>query len=192
MRILVGCEFSGVVRSACRRLGHDAWSCDYEAAEDGSPHHYRCDLRTLLDPWWDMLIAFPPCTDIAGSGAAWFQNKLPEQRAALDFVRTILDAPIRRIAMENPKGIISTKIRKPDQIVQPWMFGVGETKALHLWLKNLPPLTPTEVVSGREPRSHMVSERWDRWKIRSRTLPPIGEAMARQWAGPIELERVKR
>lgn len=128
-----------------------------------------------------MLIAFPPCTHLAVSGARWFKDKAKEQADALRFVRELMDAPIPRIAIENPISVISTKIRKPDQIIQPWMFGHGETKATCLWLKNLPPLKPTQIVDGREARVHRASPGPDRWKERSRTLPGIAKAMAEQW-----------
>jgi|SRR3990167_349513 len=125
----------------------------------------------------------PPCTHLCVSGARWFKNKLKEQEAALEFVAKLLAAPIQHIALENPIGVISTRIRKPDQIIQPWQFGHGETKATCLWLKNLPPLTPTEVVAGREGRIWKMPPSSVRWKERSRTLPGIGNAMAEQWGG---------
>ena len=181
MRVLVACEFSGIVRSAFRKRGHDAWSCDLLEAEDSDSHHFRGDCMGILGQGWDLLVAFPPCTHLAVSGARWFHKKLDEQRVALAFVESLLAAPIGRIALENPVGIISTRIRKPDQIIQPWMFGHGETKATCLWLKNLPKLVPTNVVSGRTPRVHYASPGPDRWKERSRTLQGIADAMANQW-----------
>ena len=181
MKVLVACEFSGAVRRAFRALGHQAYSCDLIHAEDGHDYHYQCDVRTLLDRDWDLLIAHPPCTHLAVSGARWFKDKIDEQNDALEFVRTILGAPAKRIALENPISIISSRIRKPDQIIQPWQFGHGETKATCLWLKNLPKLVPTKIVEGREPRVHHASPGPDRWKERSRTLPGIAEAMAEQW-----------
>lgn len=128
-----------------------------------------------------MMIAHPPCTHLAVSGARWFKDKREEQEEALAFVRALMDAPIDRICVENPISIISSRIRKPDQIIQPWMFGHGETKATCLWLKNLPKLMPTDIVDGREARVHRMPPGPDRWKERSRTLPGIAEAMASQW-----------
>lgn len=181
MRILVACEFSGVVREAFRAVGHDAWSCDILPAEDGGPH-IRDDVRVALRPYeWDMMIAHPPCTHLAVSGARWFRGKEREQAEALEFVRELLGAPVQRIMLENPISVISSKIRKPDQIIQPWQFGHGETKATCLWLKNLPLLKPTKIVDGRQPRVHFASPGPDRWKERSRTLPGIAAAMAEQW-----------
>jgi len=183
MRVLVACEFSGVVRNAFRALGWEAWSCDLLPAEDGSVHHLNGDVRTFVGApgTWDLMIAHPPCTHLAVSGARWFREKQAEQAEALDFVRFLLDAPIPRIALENPVSIISSRIRKPDQIVQPWMFGHGETKATCLWLKNLPKLVPTDIVEGRTPRVHFASPGPDRWKERSRTLRGLAKAMASQW-----------
>lgn len=184
MRVLVACEFSGAVRNAFRALGHDAWSCDLLSAEDDSPFHYEADALRIAY-WeageWDLMIAHPPCTHLAVSGARWFREKQTEQAEALEFVRKLLDAPVPRIALENPISIISSRIRKPDQIIQPWQHGHGETKATCLWLKNLPPLEPTEIVEGRAPRVHYASPGPDRWKERSRTLPGIAAAMAEQW-----------
>lgn len=181
MRVLVACEFSGVVRRAFRERGHDAWSCDLLPAEDGSPHHMQCDVLTVLDEGWDLMIAHPPCTHLAVSGARWFREKRPQQEMALRFVRQLLYADIPRIALENPVSIISTAVRRPDQIIQPWMFGHGETKKTCLWLKNLPPLRPTRIVEGREPRVHRMAPGPDRWKERSRTYLGIATAMAEQW-----------
>lgn len=182
MRILVACEFSGVVREAFRRRGHDAWSCDLLPSEDGSGFHAQCDVRSILyNRNWDLMIAHPPCTHLAVSGARWFKEKQVEQAEALEFVRDLLAAPIPRIALENPISIISSRIRKPDQIIQPWQFGHGEVKATCLWLKNLPKLTPTNIVEGREPRVHFMPPGPDRWKERSRTLAGIADAMADQW-----------
>jgi hypothetical protein len=145
MKVLVACEFSGTVRSAFRKLGHDAWSCDILPAEDGGEHRQQ-NVLTLLDEGWDLMIAHPPCTHLAVSGARWFADKVVEQIAALEFVQRLLDAPIPRIALENPVSVISSRIRKPDQIIQPWMFGHGETKTTCLWLKGLPKLEPTDIV----------------------------------------------
>jgi hypothetical protein len=183
MRILIGCEFSGRVRAAFRALGHDAWSCDLLPAEDGSEHHIQGDVRQILNENWELAVFHPPCTHLAVSGARWFKDKQPEQKAALAFVRTLLEAPIAQIALENPISIISSRIRKPDQIIQPYQFGHGETKATCLWLKNLPKLTATNLVPGREAAIHRMAPSPDRWKNRSRTYPGIAQAMAEQWGG---------
>ena len=182
MKVLVACEFSGIVRDAFLVRGHDAVSCDLLPSEREGPH-YQGDVRDILNQDWDMMIAFPPCTYLCVSGAAWF--KLPgreqKQQEALDFVRLLLNAPIPKIALENPIGVISTQIRKPDQIIQPWQFGHGEVKATCLWLKNLSLLQPTNIVEGRKPRVNYESPGPDRWKRRSRTYPGIAAAMAEQW-----------
>lgn len=187
MKVLVACEFSGVVRDAFRARGHDAISCDILPTEQDGPH-IEGDVRRLLEDGWDLMIAHPPCTHLAISGARWWTDKQDEQREALDFVRELLTAPIPQIAMENPVSIISTAVRKPDQIIQPWQFGHGETKATCLWLKNLPLLRSTRVVDGREPRVHYAAPGPNRWKERSRTLQGIAEAMADQW-GALAMER---
>lgn len=180
--MLVACEFSGTVRRAFRALGHDAYSCDLLPAEDGSDNHIQLDARSAAINWdWDLMICHPPCTHLAVSGARWFKEKAKEQEEALQFVRDLLNAPIPRIALENPISIISSRIRKPDQIIQPWQFGHGETKATCLWLKNLPKLIPTNIVEGREARVHRMPPGPDRWKERSRTFKGIADAMARQW-----------
>jgi site-specific DNA-cytosine methylase len=182
MKVLVACEYSGVVRDAFLRAGHYALSCDLLPCEStASGDHYQGDVRDVLDHGWDLMIAHPPCTHLAVSGARWFKDKQVEQAEALDFVRLLLDAPIKRIALENPISIISSRIRKPDQIIQPWMFGHGETKATCLWLKNVPLLQPTNIVSGREQRVHKMPPSPDRWKERSRTYQGIADAMAAQW-----------
>lgn len=178
MKILVACEYSGRVREAFRKLGHDAWSCDILPADDNSPYHIQDDVLKHLNEGWDMMIAHPPCTHLAVSGARWFGGKQREQFAALMFVKTLFDTPIARIALENPISIISTKIRKPDQIIQPWQFGHGETKATCLWLKNLPLLKPTKIVEGREAKVHYMPPSVDRWKARSLTYQGIADAMA--------------
>jgi site-specific DNA-cytosine methylase len=204
MRVLVACEFSGVVRDAFRERGHDAWSCDLLGPDDlpdefkpaalGGPqkwpnYHLEGDVLDFLRTApggkpWDLMVAHPPCTHLAVSGARWFKDKEKEQRAALAFVRMLLDCTtIPRIALENPVSVISSRIRKPDQIIQPWMFGHGETKATCLWLKNLPPLEPTKIVEGREARVHRMSPGPSRGRERSRTLLGIAEAMADQWGG---------
>ena len=180
MRVLIACEYSGVVRDAFIARGHDAMSCDLLDTEKPGPH-YRGDVRDILYDDWDMLIAHPPCTHLAVSGARWFKDKQAEQAESLDFVRLLLDAPIPRICLENPVSIISSRIRKPDQIIQPWQFGHGETKATCLWLKNLEPLVPTDIVDGREQRVWKMPPSADRWKERSRTYIGIADAMAQQW-----------
>ena len=180
MKVLVACEYSGVVRDAFAAKGHYAMSCDLLPSETAGPH-YQGDIRDVLFNTWDLMIAHPPCTHLSVSGARWFKDKLPEQAKALDFVRLLLEAPIARIALENPISIISSRIRKPDQIIQPWQYGHGETKATCLWLKGLPPLVPTDVVEGREARVHKMPPSPDRWKERSRTFTGIAAAMADQW-----------
>jgi hypothetical protein len=150
-------------------------------AEDGSHHHIQDDVRRVLRRRWDLMIAHPPCTHLAVSGARWFKHKTKEQEEALDFVRDLMCAPILRICIENPISIISTRMRKPDQIIQPWMFGHGETKATCLWLKGLPKLAPTRIVDGRAARVHCMPPSPERWKERSRTYEGIAAAMAQQW-----------
>lgn len=180
MKVIVACEFSGIVRDAFIARGHDAVSCDILPTESPGPH-IEGDIRNIDLSIYDLMIAHPPCTHLAVSGARWFKDKVVEQAEALDFVRLLLDAPVPRIALENPISIISSRIRKPDQIIQPWMFGHGETKATCLWLKGLPKLTATDIVDGRQPRVHFMSPGENRWKERSRTLPGIASAMAEQW-----------
>ena len=182
MNVLVGCEFSGAVRNAFLKRGHMAYSCDLIPSDDNSPWHIQADVRDVIHATrWDLAIFHPPCTHLAVSGARWFKDKKQEQADALEFVRLLLNAPIPRIALENPVSIISTRIRPPDQIIQPWMFGHGETKATCLWLKNLPKLQPTTIVDGREARVHKMPPSPTRWKERSRTYQGIAEAMADQW-----------
>ena len=180
MRVLIACEYSGTVRDAFIAIGHDAITCDLLDTDVPGPH-YKGDVYDILHDGWDLMIAHPPCTHLAVSGARWFKDKQVEQAEALDFVRLLLDAPIPKIALENPISIISSRIRKPDQIIQPWQFGHGETKATCLWLKNLPKLQPTNIVDGREPRIHKLPPSPDRWKIRSKTYDGIAKAMAQQW-----------
>ena len=180
-RLLVACEYSCRVRDAFAAKGWDAWSCDLLPSENDNGNHYQGPVEDLLDQHWDLMIAHPPCTHLAVSGARWFKDKQEEQQQALDFVRLLLNAPVERIALENPVSIISSRIRKPDQIIQPWQFGHGETKATCLWLKNLPKLEPTNVVDGRENRVHRMPPKPDRWKERSRTYIGIAQAMADQW-----------
>lgn len=175
------------MRDAFAALGHEALSCDLLPTERAGPH-YQGDVRDILGDGWDLMVAHPPCTHLAVSGARWFSLKRQEQREALEFVRLLLAAPIARIALENPVSVISSHIRKPDQVIQPWQFGHGETKATCLWLKNLPLLTSTSVVEGREARVHMMPPGPDRWKERSRTLPGIARAMAEQWSRLVPIQ----
>jgi site-specific DNA-cytosine methylase len=187
VRVLVACEFSGVVRDAFAARGHDAWSYDLLPSERPGNHvqgHVRLAFEGSaagFSPRWDLMIAHPPCTYLAVSGARWFKGRERQQAEALAFVEMLLAAPVPRIALENPVSIISTRIRKPDQIVQPYMFGHGETKATCLWLHGLPRLTPTNIVEGRAGRVHRESPGPDRWKNRSRTYLGIAQAMAEQW-----------
>ncbi len=180
MRVLVACEFSGRVRDAFIKKGHEAVSCDLLPTESPGSH-YQGDIFDIINNGWDLMIAHPPCTHLAVSGARWFKDKQNEQKQALWFVMALLDARIDKIALENPISIISSRIRKPDQIIQPWMFGHGETKATCLWLKNLPKLIPTNIVEGRENRIHRLPPSENRWKERSITFQGIADAMADQW-----------
>jgi len=198
MKVLVACEYSGVVRDAFLRAGHYALSCDLLPCEStASGDHYQGDVRDVLDHGWDLMIAHPPCTYLSVSGMHWTRRGLRDPKLtedALGFVRALMDAPIESIAIENPVSVISSRIRKPDQIVQPWQFGHDASKKTCLWLKNLPPLHATKIV---EPRIINGRERWgnqtdsgqnrlppsaDRWKIRSATYQGIADAMAAQWA----------
>ena len=183
LRVLVACEYSGAVRREFRERGFDAWSCDLLPSEDNSEYHIQGDVLAtyVMEQSWDMMISHPPCTHLAVSGARWFKDKQEEQKEALWFVEQLLNTPIKHIALENPISIISSKIRKPDQIIQPWQFGHGETKATCLWLKNLPLLKPTNIVDGREARIHKMAPSPERWKERSRTYQGIAKAMAEQW-----------
>ena len=183
MRVIVACEYSGRVREAFRKLGHDAWSCDILESEDDSEFHIQTRIEDIINDGWDLMIAHPPCTHLAVSGARHFKAKQESgvQQQALDFVQMLLNAPIDKICLENPVSIISSRIRKPDQIIQPWQFGHGETKATCLWLKNLPKLVPTDIVEGREQRVHKMPPSPNRWKERSRTYQGIANAMAAQW-----------
>lgn len=192
MRVLVACEYSGTVRDAFIRKGHDAMSCDLLSTDSPGPH-YQGDVFDVINDGWDLMIAHPPCTDLAVSGAKHFAAKIADgrQASALAFVQRLLDAPIDRIALENPVSVISTHIRKPDQIIQPWMFGHEATKTTCLWLKGLPFLVPTDVVgkgnrhitkSGKSlPAWYNLPPSADRWKIRSATFAGIADAMANQW-----------
>jgi site-specific DNA-cytosine methylase len=194
MRVLVACEFSGIVREAFKAKGHDAWSCDLMPTEIPG-QHIQGDIIDVIEKdyydtdKWDLMIAHPPCTHLAVSGARWFKDKLPEQIEALCFVQWLMDVPIPKIAIENPISIISSRIRKPDQIIQPWQFGHGETKATCLWLKNLPKLTPTNIVDGREGRVWKETPGPERWKNRSRTFLGLADAMADQWGCNTDTEK---
>ena len=184
MRVLVACEYSGRVRDAFCRRGHDAMSCDLLPTEVDGPH-YQGPVEDVLDDGWDLMVAHPPCTHLAVSGSRHFEQKIADgtQAAALDFVRLLMDAPIDRWCIENPVSVISSAIRPPDQIIQPWEYGHGEVKATCLWLKNLPRLLPTKHVEGREERVHRMPPGPDRWKERSRTFAGVAEAMGDQWGG---------
>lgn len=183
MKILIACEFSGVVRDAFISKGHDAVSCDILPTEKPGPH-FIGDVRDYLNFHWDLLIAHPPCTYLASSGARWWRSRYREQQDALQFVYELWRVNIEKIAIENPIGCISTHIKKPTQIIQPWQFGHGETKATCLWLKGLKPLTPTNIVDGRQARIHRMSPGPNRWRERSRTYQGIADAMAEQWSKP--------
>ncbi len=189
MRVLVACEYSGRVRDAFRALGHDAVSCDLLPTEVEGPH-IQGRIEEVLDCTWDLMIAHPPCTRLCRSGVRWLheRNLWAEMREASEFFKLLLNAPIPRIAVENPvihKYAVEIIGRRQDQIIQPWQFGHGETKATGLWLKNLPKLVSTNVVSGREPRIHYMAPGPDRWKERSRTFQGIAEAMAAQWTATV-------
>jgi hypothetical protein len=181
MRVLIACEFSGIVRKAFKVAGHDAWSCDLLPTEIPG-QHIQGDVTSILGDNWDLMIAHPPCTYLAVSGARWFKDRQIEQFEALKFVLLLMTAPINSICVESPVSVISTLIRKPDQIIQPWMFGHGQMKKTCLWLKNLPVLTPTKIVPGRVQEIHLMSPSKDRWKNRSRTYSGIANAMASQWS----------
>jgi len=180
--VLVACEYSGVVREAFRTVGWDAWSCDLLPSEIPG-QHYQGDVFDVLDEPWDLMVAFPPCTDLCVSGARHFAGKRLDgsQKRSIEFFMALALASVERIAIENPVGIMSTVWRRPDQIIQPWQFGHGETKATCLWLKGLPLLVPTDVVPGREQRVHRMPPSLDRWKERSRTFLGVARAMAEQW-----------
>lgn len=193
MRVLIGCEFSGVVRRAFSDKGIEAWSCDILPCEDDSSFHLQMDIMDVLrestEGYYDMGIFFPPCTHLASSGARWFAEKRADgrQKDGIDFFMSIisLSSSIKMVAVENPIGIMSSLYRKPDQIIQPWQHGHGETKATCLWLKNLPPLMPTDIVPGREQRVHRMPPSSDRGRERSRTYTGIAEAMATQWGSAL-------
>jgi site-specific DNA-cytosine methylase len=189
MKVLIACEYSGAVRDAFISQGHDAISCDLLPTDAPGPH-YQGDVRDIIEDGFDLMVAHPPCTHLAVSGARWFKDKQVEQAEALDFVRLLLSAPIGKIALENPISIISSRIRKPNQIIQPWQFGHPESKSTCLWLKNLPKLIATDILplpaSGRWSNQtpsgqNKLGPSPDRWKERSKTYQGIAEAMAQQW-----------
>lgn len=196
MKVLVACEYSGTVRDAFVARGHDAMSCDLLPTDAPGPH-YQGDVRDLIyspNFDWDLIIAHPPCTYLTVSANKWMKDQPPRKSGtlvgaerrqarheAIEFVMAFANLPHKRIAIENPVGCLSTQWRKPDQVLQPWMFGHGETKATCLWLKGLPPLVPTNMVDGREQRLHKLPKTEDRWKIRSKTYQGIADAMAAQW-----------
>ena len=181
MRVLVACEYSGRVRDAFRSHGHDAYSCDLLPCEADPAYHYQAPVEDLLSHGWDLMIAHPPCTHLAVSGSRHFHRKQQQQAEALNFVRLLMDAPIPRYCIENPVSVISSAIRQPDQIIQPWQYGHGEVKTTCLWLHNLPKLKPTNCVDGREERIYLLPPSPERWKERSRTFQGIANAMGDQW-----------
>ena len=193
MKVLVACEYSGRVRDAFIAQGHNAISCDLLPTESDGPH-YQGDVTDILNDGFDLMVAHPPCTHLAVSGSRHFWRKEKEQKEALDFVRLLMNAPIKRWCIENPVSVISSCIRPPDQIIQPWQYGHGECKSTCLWLKNLPKLKATNIVAGREQRIHMVPPGPDRWKIRSTTYLGIAEAMALQWNedSPVQLDLIEQ
>jgi hypothetical protein len=190
MKVLVACEYSGTVRDAFIAAGHEAISCDLLPTDVPGPH-YQGDVTDILGDGWDLMVAHPPCTHLAVSGAKHFHRKAVEQAQALDFVRLLLDAPIPRIALENPVSVISSRIRKPNQIIQPYMFGHEATKTTCLWLKGLPHLVPTNIVGkgarhvtkggNSLPAWYNLPPSPDRWKKRSATFLGVAQAMAAQW-----------
>ena len=184
LRVLIACEYSGAVRDAFIKRGHEAMSCDLLPTDAPGPH-YQGDVRDVLDYPWDLMIAHPPCTHLSVSGAAWFKDKQMDgrQQSGVSFFMQLAKAGIPMIAIENPVCIMSSMWRKPDQTIQPWQFGHGETKATCLWLKGLQHLQPTNIVEGREQRIHNLPPSDDRWKIRSQTFQGIADAMADQWGG---------
>jgi len=186
MKVLVACEYSGRVRDAFTAKGHDAISCDLLETEVPGKH-YKGDIKDIIYDGFDLMIAHPPCTHLAVSGSRHFWRKEKEQKEALDFVRFLMDAPIKRYCLENPVSVISSRIRPSDQTIQPYMFGHGETKATCFWLKNLPLLKPTKYVEGREPKVWLEPPSPDRWKNRSRTYHGIANAMAEQWGDESKL-----
>lgn len=190
MRVLIACEYSGAVRDQFLGGGHEAMSCDLLPTDVPGPH-YQGDVRDVLDYPWDLMIAHPPCTHLSVSGARHFEAKRMDgrQQSAVSFFMMLAKADIPMIAIENPVCIMSSMWRQPDQVIQPWQFGHGETKATALWLKGLPRLTPTNIVEGREDRIHRMAPGPDRWKERSKTYPGIAAAMADQWGSILSLRR---
>ncbi len=191
MKVLVACKYSGTVRDEFTALGFDAWSCDFEPQETKG-NHIQADVTTILNNGWDLMIAHPPCERLCVSGARWKYEKdgwVEEQKEAISLVRALLNAPIKHIALENPIGIISSIIREPDQIIQPWCYGHGETKATCLWLKNLPLLRPTNIVNGRETRVHSLPPSPERKKLRAWKYKGIAKAMANQWGKYITINQ---
>lgn len=180
MRVLAACEFSGRVRDAFLALGHFAVSCDLLPSDAPGPHH-QGDVFDIIDQSWDLVIAFPPCTHLASSGARWWKDKAREQAEAIEFVKELWRRGPEKMAIENPVGRLSSEWQRPNQIIQPWMFGYGETKATCLWLRGLPMLKPTNLVDGRANKIHWAGESKGRWKMRSLTYLGIAEAMAQQW-----------
>ena len=182
MKVLVACEFSGKVRRAFSSKGHDAWSCDLLPSNDNSPNHIMRDVIPLLSQSWDLIIAHPPCTDLASSGARWWAQKGPQAlEKALAFVMAVWGANSPKIAIENPIGRLATAWRKPDQIIHPWQHGHGETKSTCLWIRGLPLIVPSHVVEGRKPVCHMTPGGKRQWKRRSTTYDGIAQAFADQW-----------
>jgi len=201
LRVLIACEYSGTVRDAFLKLGHDAISCDLLPTDVPGPH-YQGDVFDIIGQGWDLMIAHPPCTYLSTAGAGWFNEERYGDKArerkrlrvlGLEFLRKLYDAPIGKVAVENPVGFVSTMWRKPDQIIQPWHYGDEATKATCLWLKGLPKLTPTKIVGRGEFKTSKSGKRgaawnwWlppgpDRWKIRSKTFQGIADAMATQWS----------
>ena len=186
MKVLIACEYSGRVRDAFIAQGHDAISCDLLPTDNPGPHH-QGDVTDILNNGFDLMIAHPPCTHLAVSGSRHFHRKQKEQKEALDFVRLLMDAPIDRWCIENPVSVISSAIRPPDQIIQPWEHGHGEVKSTCFWLKNLPKLKPSNCVEGREPKVHMMPPGPDRWKLRSTTYEGVALAMGQQWGNEAKL-----
>ena len=184
MKVLVACEYSGRVRDAFIAQGHDAISCDLLPTDAAGPH-YQGNVEDILSDGYDLMVAHPPCTHLAVSGSRHFWRKKKEQKEALDFVRLLMDAPIDRWCIENPVSVISSAIRQPDCIIQPWEHGHGECKTTCLWLKNLPKLKPSNIVEGREQKIHMVPPGPNRWKIRSTTYEGVALAMGQQWGASV-------
>jgi len=201
MKVLIACECSGVVREAFKELGYDAWSCDLEDTDIPSPNHHKGDVLEILNDGWDLMIAHPPCTHLAISGAAWFKRKKESgvQDEAVEFFMKLANADIPHIAVENPVGIMSTRWRRPDQIIQPWLFGDSVQKKTCLWFKNLPMLEPTNIVDPGEFYTYKSGKRMPKWfadawklkpkeraKLRSQTFPGFAKAMAQQWGKYVE------